>query len=74
METITMMARYDLEKLKNIAKHLFGIKKTLKRYERPTVTPRKQLEKYKDSKHLSAIKEVKNIKKVIKYLKNKSEE
>ena len=47
METITMMIRYDIEKLKNISKYLFGIKSSLKRYERPTVTPRKQLEKYR---------------------------
>ena len=47
METITMMMRYDLEKLKNIAKYLFGIKSKLKRYERPTVTPRKLLEKFR---------------------------
>jgi len=47
METITMMMRYDLEKLKDISKYLFGIKKRLKRYERPTVTPRKQLEKFR---------------------------
>ena len=47
METITMMMRYDLEKLKNIAKYLFGIKSKLKRYERPTVTPRKMLEKFR---------------------------
>lgn len=47
METITMMMRYDLEKLKNIAKYLFGIKSKLKRYERPTVTPREQLKKFR---------------------------
>jgi 4-hydroxybutyryl-CoA dehydratase/vinylacetyl-CoA-Delta-isomerase len=47
METITMMMRYDLEKLKDIAKYLFGIKSKLKRYERPTVTPRKMLEKFR---------------------------
>ncbi len=46
METITMMGRYDIEKLKNIAKYLFGIKSKLKRFERPTVTPRKMLEKF----------------------------
>jgi 4-hydroxybutyryl-CoA dehydratase/vinylacetyl-CoA-Delta-isomerase len=46
METITMMARYDLESLKNIAKYLFGIEKELPKYERPTVTPRKMLEKF----------------------------
>jgi len=47
METITMMMRYDLEKLKNISKYIFGIKPRLRRYERPTVTPRKQLEKFR---------------------------
>ncbi|MFX1573558.1 MAG: 4-hydroxyphenylacetate 3-hydroxylase family protein [Promethearchaeota archaeon] len=47
METITMMMRYDTEKLKDIAKYLFGIKSKLKRYERPTVTPREQLEKFR---------------------------
>lgn len=47
METIAMMMRYDLEKLKNISKYLFGIKSRLRRYERPTVTPRKQLEKFR---------------------------
>jgi 4-hydroxyphenylacetate 3-monooxygenase/4-hydroxybutyryl-CoA dehydratase/vinylacetyl-CoA-Delta-isomerase len=47
METITMMMRYDTEKLKDIAKYLFGIKAKLKPYERPTVTPRKQLEKFR---------------------------
>ncbi|MFX1259923.1 MAG: 4-hydroxyphenylacetate 3-hydroxylase N-terminal domain-containing protein [Promethearchaeota archaeon] len=47
METITMMMRYDLEKLKNIAKYLFGIKKRLKRFDRETVTPRKMLEKFR---------------------------
>jgi 4-hydroxyphenylacetate 3-monooxygenase/4-hydroxybutyryl-CoA dehydratase/vinylacetyl-CoA-Delta-isomerase len=47
METITMMLRYDTEKLKNISKYIFGIKSKPKRYERPTVTPRKQLEKFR---------------------------
>ncbi len=47
MESISMMMRYDLEKLKNISKYLFGIKPKLRRYERPTVTPRKQLEKFR---------------------------
>jgi len=47
METITMMSRYDIEKLKSIAKYLFGIEKELPRYERTTVTPRKMLEKYR---------------------------
>lgn len=47
METITMMARYDLESLKSIAKYLFGIEKELPRYERPTVTPKKMLERYR---------------------------
>jgi len=48
METITMMARYDLEPLKDIAKYLAGIKKELGRYERPTVTPRKMLERFRE--------------------------
>jgi len=48
METITMMARYDLEPLKNIAKYLFGIEEELPRYERPTVTPRKMLERFRE--------------------------
>lgn len=47
METITMMARYDLEALKGIAKYLFGIEGTLKPYERKTVTPRAMLERYR---------------------------
>lgn len=47
METITMMARYDLESLKSLAKYLFGIEKELPRYERPTVTPRQILERFK---------------------------
>ncbi|KKN44002.1 hypothetical protein LCGC14_0697370, partial [marine sediment metagenome] len=45
METITMMMRYDTERLKDISKYLFGIKSKLRKYERPTVTPRKMLEK-----------------------------
>ena len=49
METITMMARYDLESLKSIAKYLFGIEKELPKYERPTVTPRKMLERFRKS-------------------------
>ena len=47
METISMMARYDTERLKSIAKYLFGIEKELPRYERPTVTPRAMLERYR---------------------------
>ncbi|MFX1567436.1 MAG: 4-hydroxyphenylacetate 3-hydroxylase family protein [Promethearchaeota archaeon] len=47
METITMMMRYDTERLKDISKYLFGIKSKLKKYERPTVTPRKMLEKFR---------------------------
>ncbi len=46
METITMMMRYDTERLKDISKYLFGIKSKLRKYERPTVTPRKMLEKF----------------------------
>jgi len=47
METISMMARYDTESLKSISKYLFGIEKQLPRYERQTVTPRKQLERFR---------------------------
>lgn len=47
METITMMMRYDLEELKKISKYLFGIRSKLGRYERPTVTPREQLKKFR---------------------------
>jgi 4-hydroxybutyryl-CoA dehydratase / vinylacetyl-CoA-Delta-isomerase len=50
METITMMSRYDLEKLKSIAKYLFGIEKKLPLYNRPTVTPRMMLEKFNTGK------------------------
>jgi len=46
METITMMARYDIESLKSVAKYLFGIEKELPKYERETVTPRKMLERF----------------------------
>jgi len=49
METITMMSRYDLEPLKSIAKYLFGIQDELPRYDRPTVTPRKMLERFRQS-------------------------
>jgi 4-hydroxyphenylacetate 3-monooxygenase/4-hydroxybutyryl-CoA dehydratase/vinylacetyl-CoA-Delta-isomerase len=50
METITMMGRYDVEKLKNISKYLFGIRGKLRRYERSEtpVTPRKMLEKFRN--------------------------
>ncbi len=48
METITMMSRYDLEPLKNIAKFLAGFKDVkLPRYERATATPRAMLDKFK---------------------------
>lgn len=47
METITMMMRYNLDELKNISKYLFGIQDKLLRYERPTVTPREQLKKFR---------------------------
>lgn len=47
METITMMARYDLDSLKSIAECLFGIEKELPQYHRPTVTPRKMLERFR---------------------------
>ena len=47
METITMMSRYDLEPLKEIAKYLAGISPEMPRYERPTATPRTMLEKFR---------------------------
>lgn len=47
METIAMMGAYDLDALKNIAKYVAGIKKELPRYERPTVTPRRMLDKFR---------------------------
>ena len=48
METITMMARYDLEPLKNIAKYLAGFEGHEKcpRYERATATPRAMLDRF----------------------------
>lgn len=46
MEVISMMGRYDLEELKGIAKYLAGIEDDLPIYDRPTVTPRKMLEKF----------------------------
>ena len=48
METIAMMGRYDIQKLKGIAKYLFGIEKNLERIERQEspVTPRKLLEDF----------------------------
>jgi len=49
METITMMSRYDIESLKNIARYLAGINKELPIYERETVTPRQMLEKFRKS-------------------------
>jgi 4-hydroxyphenylacetate 3-monooxygenase/4-hydroxybutyryl-CoA dehydratase/vinylacetyl-CoA-Delta-isomerase len=48
METITMMSRYDLEPLKNIAKFLAGFEGVkLPRFERETATPRAMLDKFK---------------------------
>jgi 4-hydroxyphenylacetate 3-monooxygenase/4-hydroxybutyryl-CoA dehydratase/vinylacetyl-CoA-Delta-isomerase len=47
METITMMSRYDLEPLKNIAKYLAGFEGVeCPRFERETVTPRQMLERF----------------------------
>ncbi|WP_258359120.1 4-hydroxyphenylacetate 3-hydroxylase family protein [Moorella sulfitireducens] len=50
METITMMSRYDLESLKDIAKYLAGITQELPRYERPTVTPREIMKRFEQMK------------------------
>jgi 4-hydroxyphenylacetate 3-monooxygenase/4-hydroxybutyryl-CoA dehydratase/vinylacetyl-CoA-Delta-isomerase len=49
METITMMARYDLEALKGIAKYLFGIIDHVEVYERKTVTPRDILKRSREA-------------------------
>ncbi|MDR1291952.1 MAG: aromatic ring hydroxylase, partial [Clostridiales Family XIII bacterium] len=47
METITMMSRYDLDPLKQIAKYLAGFPGVeCPRFERETVTPRKMLERF----------------------------
>lgn len=48
METITMMSRYDIESLKDIAKYLAGLKgyDSCPRYERETCTPRAMLAKF----------------------------
>ena len=47
METITMMSRYDIAPLMEIAKYLAGINPDMPRYERPTATPRAMLDKFK---------------------------
>jgi 4-hydroxybutyryl-CoA dehydratase / vinylacetyl-CoA-Delta-isomerase len=50
METITMMNRYDLEPLKDIAKYLSGFEGVkLPRYERATATPRAMLAKFEQA-------------------------
>ncbi len=51
METITMMSRYDMEPLKDIAKYLAGFEGVkLPRYERETATPRAMLKKFEQMK------------------------
>lgn len=45
-ETITLMQRYPLEKLKHVAKYLAGIEPSFTRFERETVTPKKILERF----------------------------
>ncbi len=47
METITMMSRYDLKPLLDIGKYLAGINDDIPRYERPTMTPRVMLDKFR---------------------------
>lgn len=47
METIALMGRYDLEALKSISRYLAGIEKDMPRFERPTVTPRAMLERFR---------------------------
>ena len=54
METITMMSRYDLEPLKNIAKYLAGFEGVkCPRYERATATPRAMIDKFKKTAAVS---------------------
>ena len=51
METITMMSRYDLEPLKDIAKFLAGFEGVkLPRYEREAATPKAMLKKIEKAK------------------------
>jgi hypothetical protein len=47
METLTMMSRYDPEPLKDIAVYLFGIQEELAWCDRPTVTPKMMLERFR---------------------------
>ncbi len=47
METITMMKRYDTERLKKIAKYLSGIEEKFEKFERLTVTPKQMLERFR---------------------------
>lgn len=47
METITMMSRYDMTPLMDMAKYLCGINKEMPFYIRPTSTPRAMLEKFR---------------------------
>lgn len=48
METITLMSRYDMTPLMDIAKYLAGFKDAkMKKYIRPTATPRAMLEKFR---------------------------
>jgi 4-hydroxyphenylacetate 3-monooxygenase/4-hydroxybutyryl-CoA dehydratase/vinylacetyl-CoA-Delta-isomerase len=49
METLAMMARYDLEPLKNLAKYLAGFEDVPKcpRVERPNANPRQMLDRFR---------------------------
>lgn len=56
METITMMSRYDLEPLKDIAKYQAGFEGVkLPRYERATATPKAMLEKFEQAKKFAIL-------------------
>lgn len=49
METITMMSRYDMTPLMDLAKYLCGMREEAPFYIRPTSTPRAMLDKFQKS-------------------------
>ena len=49
METITLMLRYPLDRLKSLAKYLAGLEPEFFRHERGTITPKQMLERAKKS-------------------------
>lgn len=55
METITMTSRYDLEPLKEIARHPAGFNKDIPRCERDISTPGAMLDKFKKTSKSSSV-------------------